>query len=344
MNREGTIIASGDSSRIGTIHEGALEVIKTGEARIISSPKEGGKTYNGAKPGINLPIRYEDEILGVVGITGEPKKVLEFGSIVVMMAELLIERSIFQNESEWRYRTKTFLMEECLKEHQDLETIQFQLKGLGLKLEPPFQIAVFRIKDGRSPTHDRFAAHEQIKNRLIELPALFQYVNDFDFVLLWLSPETNRFQDVLSFLNNVFKGHFHHVQVGLPQAFEQIADARFHFNRTLQTLNMTREEKVYPENFETQLLISRINDDYGKWYVKKRLQELPANLIDTLIVFFNNHLNMSQAAKELFIHRNTLIYRLDRVQTIVGLDPRQFKDAVELQLAIWLYCTKTEGS
>lgn len=56
----------------------------------------------------------------------------------------------------------------------------------------------------------------------------------------------------------------------------------------------------------------------------------------TLSVFFKSNLNIASASKELYVHRNTLIYRLDRIASESGLDPRVFKDAVLLQIYLLL--------
>lgn len=342
MDRTGTIIASGDPLRIGIVHEGALEVIKSGEAVIIH-PQKGQKEYLGTKPGVNLPIKYGGEIQGVVGITGPPKAVMEFGAMVVMMADLLIERSVLQNERESVDRSKGFLLEECLKEDLNIENITFKLKVLQLKLNPPYQLAVFRVRLAKSLYHDPFSAHYQIRERLRELPILYNFVNESDFVILRISQDSTKFFDIIDFITDVFKSHFHHVQVGLPEAFQRLTETRFHFNRTLRAFNLTDNETVVPEAFEAQLLMSEVKKESANWFIERRLKQLPENLVHTLTIFFENHLNMSQTAKQLFIHRNTLIYRLDRVKDLVGLDPRQFKDAVDLQIAIWLYRTKNEG-
>lgn len=58
--------------------------------------------------------------------------------------------------------------------------------------------------------------------------------------------------------------------------------------------------------------------------------------VNTLMVFFRSNLNISLASKELYIHRNTLIYRLDRIAEETGFDPRSFKDAVSLQMVLLL--------
>jgi hypothetical protein len=54
--------------------------------------------------------------------------------------------------------------------------------------------------------------------------------------------------------------------------------------------------------------------------------------IETLETLFARQLNVSDTARQLFLHRNTLLYRLDKLTEQTGLDPRQFPDAVLLQL------------
>ena len=49
---------------------------------------------------------------------------------------------------------------------------------------------------------------------------------------------------------------------------------------------------------------------------------------ETVSVFFRNDLNLTAASKQLFIHRNTLNYRLDKIRRETGLDLRSFHDAV----------------
>ena len=52
----------------------------------------------------------------------------------------------------------------------------------------------------------------------------------------------------------------------------------------------------------------------------------------TIQKFFENNLNVSETSRQLFIHRNTLVYRLDKVQKQTGLDLRSFRDAVTFKL------------
>lgn len=59
-------------------------------------------------------------------------------------------------------------------------------------------------------------------------------------------------------------------------------------------------------------------------------------LLSTLNIFFSENCCPSSTAKQLSIHRNTLSYRLDKIASLTGLDPRKFDDAVQMRLALLL--------
>ena len=56
--------------------------------------------------------------------------------------------------------------------------------------------------------------------------------------------------------------------------------------------------------------------------------------LTTIMKFFENSLNVSETSRQLFIHRNTLVYRLDKLQKITGLDLRVFEDAITFKIAL----------
>jgi len=56
----------------------------------------------------------------------------------------------------------------------------------------------------------------------------------------------------------------------------------------------------------------------------------------TLTALFDSNLNVSEAAKKLFLHRNSLTYRLKKLSESTGLDPLSFYDAVEIYTALIL--------
>ena len=58
------------------------------------------------------------------------------------------------------------------------------------------------------------------------------------------------------------------------------------------------------------------------------------DLLETVTMFFEKDLNLSDTARQLYIHRNTLTYRLDKIEKIIGLDLRRFEDAVTFKMLL----------
>lgn len=65
---------------------------------------------------------------------------------------------------------------------------------------------------------------------------------------------------------------------------------------------------------------------------------IPADLdeetLNTLNKFFENNLNVSETSRQLFVHRNTLVYRIEKIQKSTGLDLRSFDDALTFKIAL----------
>ncbi len=64
------------------------------------------------------------------------------------------------------------------------------------------------------------------------------------------------------------------------------------------------------------------------------IDKLDQETIMTIQKFFDNSLNISETSRKLFIHRNTLVYRLDKIQKLTGLDLREFDDAIIFKVAM----------
>ncbi len=66
----------------------------------------------------------------------------------------------------------------------------------------------------------------------------------------------------------------------------------------------------------------------------KSPDEFDEETLTTIYKFFENSLNVSETSRQLFIHRNTLVYRLDKLQKSTGLDLRVFEDAITFKIAL----------
>lgn len=77
-------------------------------------------------------------------------------------------------------------------------------------------------------------------------------------------------------------------------------------------------------------------DENNIYFSRELLERLGENaeIIQTLETFFKHDMSLTKTAEQLKIHRNTLVYRLDRISDMLSLDPRNFDDAVQIKLAI----------
>ena len=66
----------------------------------------------------------------------------------------------------------------------------------------------------------------------------------------------------------------------------------------------------------------------------KTPDEFDEETLSTINKFFENNLNVSETSRQLYIHRNTLVYRLERLEKRLGLDIRKFEDAMTFKLAL----------
>ena len=64
------------------------------------------------------------------------------------------------------------------------------------------------------------------------------------------------------------------------------------------------------------------------------IDSLDQETLFTIQRFFENNLNVSETSRKLFVHRNTLVYRLEKIKKITGLDLREFDHAIVFKVAM----------
>ncbi len=144
INEHGIIIGSGDPSRINGRHEGAVLAIN--ENRIVEIDRATAKQLRGVKPGINLPIIFQHKVIGVVGISGDPAAVRNYGELVKMTAELIIEQSALTTQFQWNKRHREELVLQLIQGSQLNETqLESIAERLDLDLSQPRIAAVVKV-------------------------------------------------------------------------------------------------------------------------------------------------------------------------------------------------------
>ncbi|MDN3017936.1 sugar diacid recognition domain-containing protein [Paenibacillus sp. BSR1-1] len=332
MDEKGIIIASCDPSRIDDIHEGALEVLKSGETLIIPFNEKG--VWKGAHPGINLPIVFQDRIVGVIGITGNPEDIQEFSGIVKMITELMIKEKFIASQLEWKLRTKEMIIEELLKSSPSYSTIERGLNLIGLNLEAPFITHVIQMMD-RAISNQTLTY--KIEGMIGEKQCLVGFINT-NRMFIAFSGFTQ--QEADKKLQNIYD-ELKKLKLKFRLAYSTSFKSMSKFNQSYIDCDLALQISDEAEDFisfadvEPKALIYKIDRAWGERFNTRIMNKTLLKYADTLEAFFKNNLNIQQTAEDLYLHRNTLIYRLSKIEQETGYDPKTFKDALTLQLALW---------
>jgi carbohydrate diacid regulator len=158
MDSKGVIIASTDPMRVGQIHEVAQKII---EQNLVEMTVENDFEFEGTKQGVNMPILFDGETIGVIGITGKSDKVKKYGQIIEKMTEILIldiyvkEQKSIKDQIKNRYLDKWILGN---IPNTDQALINEGL-NLGIDITLPYRIMMVAISQ---TSHNKNIADEQI--------------------------------------------------------------------------------------------------------------------------------------------------------------------------------------
>jgi carbohydrate diacid regulator len=127
IDLSGQIIASSDVSRVGDFHAGAVEVARTRKPVMI----DHDNMFEGAKKGINLPVFYEQNLMAVIGITGEIDDIIQFSNVIVKMSEILIKENFLNTQKQFKRENNRIIMELITKDKFNPEILKSKMDELG---------------------------------------------------------------------------------------------------------------------------------------------------------------------------------------------------------------------
>lgn len=359
MDVNGTVIAAGDKSRIGTFHCAAAEVIATGQKKAVSAQEAA--TMDNVEPGATYPIVYKGEVIGALGMTGAPEYVDKFVELGALYALLFIEQEDMKQRvfQEQRVRESILLdlfTGRCLK---DADFFLQRLAGLNYRLDKAHRVIAVRLEALEHQTD--MILCQQIKDRLTDLlankricgaPLIGCFIQS---QLALLAPVQNkpcapeRFAaEVKDLYDCLRQATGNQVLIAIDGICESWMDIPAAFAQAKGTLEIAcrynqKDGVICSDDYLTEYTLLYIPTQERQRFTstvlgklctgKPRQREL---LLQTLRTYFQNDMNAQKTAEELFIHRNTLNMRLNKIREWSGLSPQRFQDAFNLRMAIIL--------
>ncbi|WP_182057197.1 CdaR family transcriptional regulator [Pantoea sp. ME81] len=353
MDARGRIIGSGDRERIGELHEGALLVLSQG--RVVDIDEAVAKHLHGVRPGINLPLRIDGEIVGVIGLTGQPAALRHYGELVCMTAEMMLEQARLLHMLAQDSRLREELVLNLIRSDTLSPALSEWAQRLGIDLNQPRVVAVVEVDSGQLGVDSAMSELQHLQTLLTtpDRDNLIAIVSLTEMVVL--KPALNAHgrydQDdhrrrVEQLLQRMKESGQVRMRIALGNFFTGPGSIARSY-RTARTTMMVGKQRM-PEQrsfFYQDLVLPVLLDSLrGGWQANelaRPLAKLKANdnnglLRRTLVAWFSHNVQPSATARALFIHRNTLEYRLNRISELTGLNLGNFDDRLLLYVALQL--------
>lgn len=315
MNTSGVIVASTEHERVGSYHQGAIEAIRTG--KVVNIRRDQRDRYPGAKEGCNMPLRVNGRIIGVVGIFGDPEEIRDIAHLLEVYAtkyyqmEAMLQPRLAENTL--RSRLLTSLLSPASSAMSEVHSLA---ENLNIHFRFPVYTIVFSSGQRLS-----LPGNTERLCRKLEEQAFLKKQHDIwgtvdERLVLVCSELEGRSLHTLRSLT----GEGYRISLGMPctnlwqiqNAYNQAlildlsgdspySDIRDPAARCRYMLSRTAgmEEPFLEEMYQ------KLTDAFGR--------EDCAILLESIRTYYDCEKGVAAASRKLFIHKNTLQYRVRRV-------------------------------
>jgi carbohydrate diacid regulator len=356
---EGMVIGSGDSSRVGSFHEASVEVVRTQEPATHNASQ--AQRLQGVRPGVTLPLVTGGRAVGTVGITGTPAQVRRFGLLVKRQTEILLRESVMLRSRLLAERAaETLLADIAAYDPQVVEGdflvfraaelgFDLRLRRVAVALEVTVPDAAARRRG--TPTQDMALIRSELLRTVREV-----FADPQDIVagtspgwigvlhrlpargsMASLVADCRRLADVIAAQDGLA------ARVGIGEPATSVGALHDSYQDACDALRLGgRPADRPPVHLISDLRVHQVLAAVGQ-SARNRLLDLttadlraqpdwPA-LRDTVTAWCESGFNLVRASAALHIHRNTVVYRMNKIEQITGRPLRDHRATMALYLA-----------
>ncbi|MFE2068149.1 CdaR family transcriptional regulator [Streptomyces sp. NPDC059467] len=365
---EGMVIGSGDRSRVGTFHEASVQVVRTQEAATHNASQ--AQQLRGVRPGMTLPLIAGGQAVGTVGITGTPTQVRRFGLLVKRQTEILLRESVMLRSRLLAERAGEKLLADIAAYDPEVvegDFLVFRAAELGFDLRLRRVAVVFEVTVPAAAAHGQ-GAHRQAAHRQGAAPPLALvrsellrtvgevFADPQDIIAAtapgWigvlhripagssttsLAADCRRVTDVIAAQDGLA------ARVGIGEPATSVGGLHDSYQDACEALRLgTRLAGGSAVHLITDLRVHQVLTAVSQ-SARNRLLDLttadlrtqpdwPA-LRDTITAWCENGFNLVRASEALHVHRNTVVYRMNKIEQITGRPLREHRTTMALYLA-----------
>lgn len=324
----GRIYASTDEIRVGNYHDAGHEAAKTGKTITV----EEDDVSRGAKKGINMPIRFHGKTVAVIGITGPPDEVTKYAVLAQRITLMLLrehEMDIRDRNNQSQMQIAVRALTKNMDIDQDFLNDIFQNNDININ-KTGWKTIVIKAHERYHPANASLIesgirdTFEKIGQNL----HTYDYPNEY----LVIAEEENlqknmfRLQKLVDKYDRILK-----IGIGSTQTLRRQYISYESARIALASLEEGSSIAIFDE-MDLQILLANVSGNIRDTYLEQTLGKLTKEDCEILRMYYDSGMSLKETANHLFIHYNTLQYRLNRIREVSGYDPRDFKQAVVLYI------------
>jgi carbohydrate diacid regulator len=366
-DKEGYIIGSTDRTRLGIFHQPSLEVLKKNDL-VTCYTQEEPKIL----PGVSVPLMFNNKPIGVLGIVGDPGDVEMYVHLVKNQVEMMCQEAFRKEVLELESKMVEVFVQQIIHFENDANTdhILQYAKSLGYDLDTSRACLLIDIGidmnalHNRSSVSDRFSLPYFQREALDFLNLIFRetkndivsFLNVERFIIIkafrsdaayaaFLEKLEQKLENLNKFLESKYQFSASIAMGDLKKGIRGIAESYRNASKAMQVgKRENRKPQLYlydDWDITLKLLPKELSSD-----LRKKLTSIIRPLIEqdnfdilsaTFLGYCKHNMNVSETSRSLFIHRNTIIYRLERISELTSLHTGNFEHCMLLYTAIRQY-------
>ena len=312
-----------------------------------------------------IDVHHKQEVVGYVVLAREVPNYDEIAPLIRSIAELMLHQSLLIEQlPQQEERLDKFAYDLLTSSHEEEPMLLAESRLFDVDLDKPRIAIVLYVDDPVLTGEQRDEGDRETRITRYKFGItrglnsyytssrnnIVAYLGHNSFCILKdlnggdeaLEDALDRFKKSINTIYAIFRSELKQpTTVGIGNYHPGIAGLRKSYHEALSAIelgaqNWDKNRVYHIDDFGVVAPLLSGVDESNIYFSRELLEKLGENngIIQTLESFFNNNMGLTQTADQLGIHRNTLVYRLDRIAETLGLDPRSFDDAVQIKLAI----------
>ena len=332
MNEKGIIVASSNEKRVGSFHEIAYQILNSDKEVI---EVEFQDNFQGGRTGINMALIVKKKRIGVLGISGQPDAVRETANVMKMSLETMLEYEEQNKKQYHKQNLRTRFIDGLL--YQEEADSEGELSAVSEQLGYSAHLVRIPILMIPNQICDAYTLLEQIKQASVLLKQDICTVTRDNNIMIYrcFSPRAYRdyresVQDLIEKIKRCICGAQITCKyyIGTFQEKYKYYRAGFLHCRWLRHWcgNMENESFFFYDYVGDYMRekapvyeLNRIYSSVGEEMDEKNR----ANMIELIEALRRNNYNLNNTSKEMYIHKNTLIFRFNKIKEQYNINPIQ---------------------